>query len=104
MTESSAIAPTSRKRAAHDDTPSAPPTRRVASTRAAARHVGMAEITLRKLRVSGQGPQYIKLSSRMIGYLYEDLDAWLSSRPRCKSTSEHKADIRLAAPHRPSAA
>ena len=103
MTENSTVAPTPRKRAAHDATPSAPP-RRVLTNDPAAQYIGLAPITLRKMRVAGQGPRFIKLTAVRIGYLLSDLDAWLTSRPRYQSTSEHKAESRLAAPHLPPAA
>ncbi len=55
-------------------------------TLAAAEHLGLAESTLEKLRVTGGGPVFCKLGRRVI-YLAADLDAWVASR-RVGSTSE----------------
>jgi predicted DNA-binding transcriptional regulator AlpA len=54
-------------------------------TDAAAQYLALSESTLMKLRVTGGGPAYIKLS-RAVVYDPADLDAWLSVRRR-KSTS-----------------
>lgn len=53
----------------------------------AARFVGLSESSLEKLRCRGDGPAFIKIGSRAVGYLVDDLDAWIASRRR-HSTSE----------------
>lgn len=43
--------------------------------------------TLAAWRVSGEGPRFLKLGSRVF-YDRDDLSAWLATRPRHQSTSE----------------
>lgn len=60
---------------------------RILRTADAARLVGLSESSLEKLRCRGDGPAFIKIGSRAVGYLVTDLDDWLQSRRR-RSTSE----------------
>lgn len=55
-------------------------------THAAAERTGLSGSTLRKLRLTGKGPRYIKLG-RAVRYRVSDLEAWLSART-LSSTSE----------------
>jgi len=48
-------------------------------THAAAARTGLASSTLRKLRLTGQGPRFLKLG-RAVRYRECDLDAWLEQR------------------------
>ena len=52
----------------------------------AARFLGLAESTLAKMRLRGDGPMYVKCGRAVI-YRECDLDAWLASLKR-KSTSQ----------------
>lgn len=52
----------------------------------ASTYTGLSISTLNKLRVSGGGPQFLKLGRR-VAYDLADLDAWLSSKRR-RSTSD----------------
>ncbi len=54
----------------------------------AAEYVGLSSSTLAKLRVTGQGPGYVKVGAKMILYDIRDLDAWLEAGRR-RSTSEN---------------
>ena len=54
-------------------------------TDGAARYVGLSISTLEKLRLTGNGPEYIKLG-RAVVYAPNDLDAWIEGNRR-KSTS-----------------
>ena len=54
----------------------------------AAAYVGLSVSTLAKKRLTGDGPTYIRLSPRAIGYIQSDLDDWIADR-RCGSTSEY---------------
>lgn len=60
-------------------------TPRTLRTDGAARYVGLSVSTLEKLRLTGDGPEYIKLG-RTVLYKPEDLDAWIDGNRR-KSTS-----------------
>ncbi|MBY3224136.1 helix-turn-helix domain-containing protein [Rhizobium laguerreae] len=51
----------------------------------AATYTGVSASTLNKLRLTGGGPEYIKLGKSVV-YDPADLDAWLSSKRR-RSTS-----------------
>jgi predicted DNA-binding transcriptional regulator AlpA len=54
--------------------------RRILRTRHAAPYVGLAESTLEKMRVVGNGPPFVRLGARAVGYRPEDLDLWLERR------------------------
>lgn len=47
----------------------------------AAQYLGLSASTLNKLRLTGDGPPYYKLSRRVV-YRQSDLDAWLESHRR----------------------
>ena len=55
---------------------------------AAARYLGIAESTLNKSRLTGDGPPFVKVGSRSVVYRRCDLDKFLESR-LCKSTSDY---------------
>lgn len=57
------------------------------SVGAAAIYTGLAESTLNKLRMTGSGPRFLKLSARRVVYDTNDLDEWLASKRRI-STSD----------------
>ena len=65
----------------------------VLRTPEAARFLGLSSSTLEKMRLTGQGPRFLRLGSRAVGYDVEDLRAWLHSR-RALSTSD---EVRLEA-------
>ena len=69
------------------DTNMTPPELHILLTPDAARFIGAKESTLEKWRLRGDGPPFIRIGPRKIGYLRSDLDAWLVSR-RHQSTSE----------------
>ena len=55
--------------------------RRMFRTEDAANYVGLSSSTLAKLRLAGDGPQYIKIGKSVV-YDPVDLDAWLASKRR----------------------
>lgn len=59
--------------------------RRMLRTEDAANYTGLSASTLTKLRLTGGGPEYIKLG-KVVVYDLADLDAWLLSKRR-RSTS-----------------
>jgi len=63
------------------------PQARVLRTPAAAEYVGLSDSTLEKFRLTGEGPQFVRIGVRAVGYRIEDLEAWLAERVR-RSTSE----------------
>jgi Helix-turn-helix domain len=56
------------------------------SVREAATYLGLSKSTLDKLRLTGGGPAYLKLLSRVL-YDVRDLDSWADRRRR-SNTSE----------------
>ncbi|MFA7413659.1 MAG: helix-turn-helix domain-containing protein [Rhizobium sp.] len=54
-------------------------------TQGAAEYLSLSASTLNKLRLTGGGPEYIKLGKAVV-YDLADLDVWLSSKRR-RSTS-----------------
>jgi hypothetical protein len=59
-------------------------------TEAAAARVHLSPATLERMRVRGDGPPFLKISSKRVIYDCEAVDAW--ARRRCfKSTSEYAA-------------
>lgn len=58
-------------------------------TEAAARHIGLAVSTLEKMRVTGDGPPFVKLG-RAVRYRISDLEAYLAERV-VASTSQRVA-------------
>jgi predicted DNA-binding transcriptional regulator AlpA len=60
-------------------------------TREAARYVALAESTLTKMRLTGDGPPFIKVGPRAVAYRKADLDAWIAAR-LYGSTSEYKRE------------
>lgn len=58
------------------------------STREAAAYTGLSARTLEKLRITGGGPEYLKITpTRRVAYDREALDGWLASKRR-RSTSD----------------
>jgi predicted DNA-binding transcriptional regulator AlpA len=51
--------------------------RRILRTPAAAEYVGLSSSSLEKKRLTGDGPRFVRLGGRAIGYTVEDLDVWL---------------------------
>lgn len=65
-------------------------TKRILRTDAAAEYVGLAGSTLEKMRLRGDGPPFVRLSAKSIGYDLADLDAWIVAR-KASSTSDSGA-------------
>jgi predicted DNA-binding transcriptional regulator AlpA len=67
-----------------DRQPSTDPTterpRRILRTPGAADYTGLSASTLEKRRLSGDGPPFIRLGVRAVGYDVGDLDAWLDAQ------------------------
>lgn len=54
--------------------------RRILRTPEAAEYLGLAASTVEKMRLTGDGPRFVRLGGRAIGYDIADLDAWLDGR------------------------
>lgn len=62
--------------------------------REAAAYTGLSESRLAKLRMTGDGPRFVKLSTTRVGYRHSALEEWLRERERT-STLEDKCEVRL---------
>jgi predicted DNA-binding transcriptional regulator AlpA len=60
---------------------------RVLRTPDAAQYLGLTASTLEKMRLFGNGPRFIRLGCRAVGYAIGDLDSFIDAR-RCTSTSD----------------
>jgi predicted DNA-binding transcriptional regulator AlpA len=74
------------------------PIRRVLRTPAAAHYVNLGIPTLEKFRLSGEGPRFIRLGRRAIGYDVEDLDAWLAERKTTSTSASPRAQRKVSRP------
>ena len=52
----------------------------ILSEKQAATMMGISERTLQRLRESGNGPSYVRMSARRIGYMETELERWLEQR------------------------
>jgi predicted DNA-binding transcriptional regulator AlpA len=55
-------------------------TKRILRTKEAADYVGLSQSSLEKRRLTGDGPVFIRLGGRAVGYDLRDLDAWLDEK------------------------
>ncbi len=55
-------------------------------TENAARYLGLSPKTLAMMRSQGNGPRYVKVGR--IFYFLEDLQVWISDRPKVTSTAQ----------------
>ena len=51
--------------------------KRVLRTHEAAEYIGLAASTVEKMRLGEDGPRFIRLGGRAVGYDVQDLDDWL---------------------------
>jgi predicted DNA-binding transcriptional regulator AlpA len=65
---------------------------RILRTPAAAEYVGLSISTLEKFRITGEGPQFVRIGVRAVGYQISDLQDWIRARVR-SSTSEGKKPL-----------
>lgn len=56
-------------------------------------YTGLSKSTLDKMRCTGEGPKFVRLGKRKIGYFSVDLDEWMRARTHT-STSEYQAAAR----------
>jgi predicted DNA-binding transcriptional regulator AlpA len=60
-------------------------------TRDLAAYLALAESTVTKMRLTGDGPPFVKVGPRAVAYRMADVDAWLAARVR-RSTSDRGED------------
>jgi predicted DNA-binding transcriptional regulator AlpA len=66
---------------------------RVLRTPDAANYLGLTASTLEKMRLSGNGPRFVRLGARAVGYTIGDLDSFIEAGRRA-STSDSGPDPR----------
>lgn len=54
----------------------------------AAAYLGLAASTIAKMRMSGDGPTFIKAGPKVVLYDQKDLDAWLENRKRISTMED----------------
>jgi predicted DNA-binding transcriptional regulator AlpA len=59
----------------------------VVSEERAARMLSLAPRTLQDMRLRGGGPSYVALTSRRVGYLVSELEAWARQRSRTSTSA-----------------
>ena len=69
--------------------------KRILRTPGAGSYVGLSASTLEKMRLAGDGPIFVRLGGRAIGYDVKDLDEWLDEQRQ--ATFESQDDPRDAA-------
>ncbi len=62
----------------------------------AASYIGLAVSTLEKMRLTGTGPEFLRLGLRAVGYRRESLDAWLQECARRSTSAPRPSDRRAA--------
>ena len=62
--------------------------KRILRTPAAAEYLGVSASTLEKRRLSGDGPRFLRLGGRAVGYDRRDLDKWLDEQRRSMSGTD----------------
>ena len=65
--------------------------RRVLRTPEAADYIGLSPSTLEKMRGSGDGPVFVRLGGRAVGYDIQDLDDWLDEQRNSSTTGDDEA-------------
>ena len=66
--------------------------KRILRTPEAAEYLGLSRSTLEKKRLSDDGPRFIRLGGKAVGYDVRDLDEWLDSQ---RKEGETRADTTL---------
>jgi predicted DNA-binding transcriptional regulator AlpA len=54
--------------------------RRILRTPEAATYCGVSPSTLEKRRLTGNGPRFIRLGGRSVGYTLDDLNRWIDAQ------------------------
>ncbi len=68
-----------------------PPEVRILGEREAALRLNLGCRTLQEMRLRGNGPPFIRLGARRVGYDVRDLDAWVNSRRAASTSAEVQA-------------
>lgn len=66
------------------------PPSRIKLTPEAAKYIRTAAGWLEKARCRGDGPPFVRMGARKVGYFTADLDAWLEARRRTNTSDAKK--------------
>jgi predicted DNA-binding transcriptional regulator AlpA len=69
---------------------------RILRTPDAAKYVGLTGSTLEKMRLLGNGPRFVRLGARAIGYAVGDLDAFIDARLRTSTSDPGLGEVQLS--------
>jgi predicted DNA-binding transcriptional regulator AlpA len=73
--------------------PAATTARRLLSSRDICAMLGINRVTLYRMERAGRFPASIEISTNRVGWLVEDVERWLASRPRRTRTAEAAATV-----------
>ncbi len=63
--------------------------RRILNVIEAARYMGVSKSWLNKARVSGIGPEFVRLTPHRVGYEVATLDRWIVARRAASTSTPH---------------
>ena len=66
---------------------------RVLRTPDAAQYLGLTASTLEKMRLSGNGPRFIRLGARAVGYTIGDLDSFIEAGRRFSTSDSGTSEL-----------
>lgn len=64
---------------------------RLLTCKEVAQRLGLSERSLERLRISGEGPPFVRLSERRLAYREDDVIAWLERRVRTSRADDAAA-------------
>ena len=64
---------------------------RILRTPGAAEYIGLSVSTMEKMRPLGEGPRFLRLGGRAVGYDIHDLDVWLDGQREASSHNPEAA-------------
>lgn len=64
---------------------------RILRTPDAADYLGLTASTLEKMRLSGNGPRFVRLGTRAVGYTVGDLDTFIEAGRRASTSDSGEA-------------
>jgi predicted DNA-binding transcriptional regulator AlpA len=59
----------------------------------AAKYLGLTASTLEKMRLSGNGPRFVRLGARAVGYTIGDLDTFIEAGRRVSTSDSGTSEL-----------
>jgi predicted DNA-binding transcriptional regulator AlpA len=63
------------------------PLPRIIRPRQAAESLSLSESALKQMRMRGEGPEFVRLGNRLVGYRVESVERWLEQQTRKRAAS-----------------